>query len=111
MIDWSRVSELRDEIGAEDFEEVAALFLEEVSFSIAALGDGCRRARDLEEAMHALKGAALNLGFAALADLCLAGERAAAKGDMRAVLPHEVRTVFEASVADFERDRSSKLAA
>ena len=30
MIDWSRVNELRDEVGAEDFEEVVELFLEEV---------------------------------------------------------------------------------
>ena len=30
MIDWARVSELRDEVGAEDFEEVVQLFLAEV---------------------------------------------------------------------------------
>ena len=30
MIDWARVSELRDEVGPEDFEEVLHLFLEEV---------------------------------------------------------------------------------
>ena len=30
MIDWQRVNELRDEVGAEDFEEVVDLFLEEV---------------------------------------------------------------------------------
>ena len=29
MIDWARVSELRDEVGAEDFDEVVELFLEE----------------------------------------------------------------------------------
>ena len=30
MIDWPRVKELKDEIGAEDFGEVVDLFLEEV---------------------------------------------------------------------------------
>jgi hypothetical protein len=31
MIDWDRVQELRDEIGAEAFGEVVELFLEEVT--------------------------------------------------------------------------------
>ena len=39
MIDWARVSELRDEVGAEDFDEVVELFLEEVDEAIAALCD------------------------------------------------------------------------
>ena len=39
MIDWARVSELRDEVGAEDFDEVVELFLEEVEEAIAALRD------------------------------------------------------------------------
>ena len=39
MIDWARVSELRDEVGAEDFDEVVELFLEEVDEAIAALRD------------------------------------------------------------------------
>ena len=39
MIDWARVSEFHDEVGAEDFDEVVALFLEEVDEAIAALRD------------------------------------------------------------------------
>ena len=39
MIDWVRVSELRDEVGAEDFDVVVELFLEEVDEAIAALSD------------------------------------------------------------------------
>ena len=30
MIDWTRVQQLKDEIGASDFEEIVVLFLEEV---------------------------------------------------------------------------------
>ena len=37
MIDWTRVSELRDEVGAEDFDEVVELFLEEVDEAIKIL--------------------------------------------------------------------------
>ena len=39
MIDWARVSELRDEVGAEDFDVVVELFLEEVDEALAALSD------------------------------------------------------------------------
>ena len=39
MIDWASVSELRDEVGAEDFDEVVELFLEEVDEAIIALRD------------------------------------------------------------------------
>ena len=39
MIDWARVSELLDEVGAEDFDEVVELFLEEVDEAIVALRD------------------------------------------------------------------------
>ena len=39
MIDWARVSERRDEVGEEDFDEVVELFLEEVDEAIAALRD------------------------------------------------------------------------
>ena len=34
MIDWDRVSELRDEVGAEDFLEVVEMFLDEVNEEI-----------------------------------------------------------------------------
>ena len=39
MIDWARVSELRDEVGAEDYDDVVELFLEEVDEAIVALRD------------------------------------------------------------------------
>ena len=74
MVDWERVRALRDEIGAEDFDEVVALFLEEADPAIAALSGEGRAGPD---ALHFLKGAALNLGFAALADHCAAAERQA----------------------------------
>ena len=69
MIDWSRVTELRDEIGAEDFLEVVDLFLSEVGEQVTALefSPVC----DLPDALHAIRGSALNLGFSALAALCV----------------------------------------
>lgn len=77
MIDWTRVSDLREEIGAEDFAEVVEIFLEEVEAAMENLGDDHA---GLEAKLHFLKGSALNLGFADFSDLCGAGENRAADG-------------------------------
>ncbi|WP_322867234.1 hypothetical protein U5922_014250 [Aquicoccus sp. G2-2] len=42
MIDWRKVTELRDEIGEEDFAEVVDLFLAEIDEAIGQLCRGCR---------------------------------------------------------------------
>jgi len=78
MIDWNRVGELRDEIGTEDFAEIAIVFLDETDTGIAAL-PGVPQS-GLSQHLHALKGSALNLGFADFARLCQAGEAAAGRG-------------------------------
>ena len=80
MIDWTRVHELRDEIGADDFDEVVDLFLEEADEAIARLTSD-DTAKSLEADLHFLKGAALNLGLAAFATVCQDGERRAAMGE------------------------------
>jgi histidine phosphotransfer protein HptB len=80
MIDWSRVNELRDEIGAEDFDNVAEMFLEEADEVIARMAPQ-DSAKSVEADLHFLKGAALNLGFSAFAALCQDGERRAGQGD------------------------------
>ena len=90
MIDWSRVDELRAEIGAENLSEVVDLFLEEVDEVAGRLGRAPDPTR-FEEDLHFLKGCAWNLGFAAFGAACQAGERLAAEGraadvDIRAVL-------------------------
>ncbi|WP_299684551.1 Hpt domain-containing protein [uncultured Tateyamaria sp.] len=110
MIDWQRVSDLRDEIGAEDFEEVVPLFLEEVSGVIDALSAGPDLSR-LEEDLHFLKGSALNLGFEAFSNLCSAGEKAAAAGHAAAVNVPEILDCFHASKATFEAGLSQGAAA
>lgn len=79
MIDWARVGELRDEVGADDFEEVFELFLEEVEDVIMRLRtspDPGQFAADF----HFLRGSALSLGFAAFSDLCQDAEKIASDG-------------------------------
>ncbi len=71
MIDWNRVAALREEVGAEDFDEVVELFLQEVDEEIETLAD---QSQGLAEKLHFLKGSALSLGFSEFSSLCQAGE-------------------------------------
>ncbi len=111
MIDWSRVEELVEEIGAEDFGEVVDLFLEEVESAISIFENGATDSVIAEEQMHFLKGAALNLGFESLAQLCLKGEKAASTGRPEVVSPAEIRDTFETSRVQFQADLPGRLAA
>lgn len=84
MIHWTRVNELRDEVGAEDFDEVIDLFLEEVEEVIERLRDDVNLAQ-LEQDLHFLKGSALSLGFSAFSTLCQDGEYKSANGQAASV--------------------------
>lgn len=110
MLDWERVRALRDEIGDDDFSEVVALFLEEADTAIATLAADGRAGAD---ALHFLKGAALNLGFAALADSCAAAEPQARSAGFVAAGPvvalyHETRAAFVAGL-DGQIRNSAKM--
>lgn len=107
MIDWGKVRELRDEVGAEDLQEVVDLFLEEVEGTIGELAHG----PELEAQMHFIKGAALNLGFSDLADACYKGEKAAAEGDGDSVDLDEVKSTFSASKSLFLAELTTRLTA
>lgn len=111
MIDWTRISELIDEFGPDDFAEVVDLFLAEVEGAIAQLDDLDKSPENWAEQMHFLKGAVLNLGFSAMSDLCRKGEEAARGGDITVVSAHDIRTVFDASRKQFELDLPARLAA
>jgi len=111
MIDWARVSELVDEIGAEDFGEVVELFLDEVETAISSLETADGNPVVVAEQMHFLKGAALNLGFENLAQLCMKGEKSAAAGRPEVVSADEVRQTYLSSREQFERELPDKIAA
>jgi len=95
MIDWTRVRELKDEIGEEDFAEVAEMFIGEVEEVIDRLKTSPEPER-YEEDLHFIKSSALNLGFDALSALCETGERKAAAGDSESV---ELAPVFASYAA------------
>lgn len=110
MIDWKRVQTLKEEIGAEDFEEVVPLFIAEVTEVTDRLREGAEMAC-LAEDLHFLKGSALNLGFAEFSALCHAGEVRAAAGEPEAVDVGAVVACFDQSLTVFEQGIGQGLAA
>jgi histidine phosphotransfer protein HptB len=98
MIDWKRVDELKEEIGADGFAEVADMFLDEAEGAVQALLRGLS-AEEIEGQLHFLKGSALNLGLSELAAICQDGERQAAAGEAVLVDVSLVVSVYRASRA------------
>jgi HPt (histidine-containing phosphotransfer) domain-containing protein len=96
MIDWKRVEELRTEIGADGFAEVAEMFLEEAEAAVQTLVAG-PRPEEVEGQLHFLKGSALNLGLSDLAAICQSGERKAATGFAAEIDTAAVAAVYRAS--------------
>ncbi|WP_431297747.1 Hpt domain-containing protein [Tabrizicola sp. BL-A-41-H6] len=100
MIDWNRVEQLRDEIGADDFLDVAGMFLEEADQTIELLSAGPPPGQ-IGSLLHFLKGSALNLGLADLARLCQDGEKLALSGDADQFDRGHLTAVYTASRAAF----------
>lgn len=99
MIAWSRVAELRDEVGVDDFDEVVDLFLEEVEEVINRLrgGDVSQLASD----MHFLRGSAMSLGFATFSEHCHVAERLAANGRAGEVNIADILATYDESKRAF----------
>lgn len=100
MIDWERIQELKEEIGEDDFAEVAEMFMNEVEHVIGRL-QLAPNPETYESDLHFLKSSALNLGFACLAGLCETGERQSASGEAGNVELAPIFACYEASKAAF----------
>ncbi len=110
MIDWKRVSELRSEIGEPDFDEVVELFLEEVEGLLSRLKTD-PKPELFHEDLHFLKGCSANLGFGALATMCLSGETIAAGGAPEKIDLPSIFDCYERSKTQFFDGLESGLAA
>ena len=110
MIDWTRISELRDEIGADDFTEVVELFLIEVEDEIEKL-QASDTPESIESELHFLKGSALNLGFKTFSELCQAGETAASQNHMDTIDIGQIIQCYEASKSMFLSGLDTQLSA
>lgn len=84
MIDWSQVHELKAEMD-DAFDEVVTLFIEEADEIVARLNQMpeivTNDSQTLAGDLHALKGAALNLGLRDFAARCSDGETLAQASD------------------------------
>ncbi len=101
MINWARVQELKDEIGEEDFSEIADMFMNEVEEVIERMRSSPDPAQ-YEADLHFLKSSALNLGFAELSALCQEGELKAASGATNSI---DLSTIFNS----YDRSKSAFL--
>lgn len=72
MVNWDRISELREEVGEDDLAEVITLFCEEVEEVLETLDTA--PASDLPGHLHFLKGSASNIGFEAVSNRCQSEE-------------------------------------
>lgn len=110
MIDWDRVTQLQDEVGEDDFQEVVDIFLDEMNEEMETFSPGMT-AQELEAKLHFLKGAALNLGLSQFAELCRVGEEAVRGGQTDTVDTASVVTCYHASIEEFSAIRSDDAAA
>jgi len=108
MIDWKQVDELRADMG-DAFDEIVEVFLQEVDDGIARL-ESAPRGPSLAADLHFLKGAALNMGFAAFADICARGEEAAQAGRGQEVDVKVVRDTYQQSREAFLTGLSRRAA-
>jgi len=100
MIDWNRVKDLQEEIGADDFADVVDLFLDEMETELPKLRQG-HGPGDLVAVLHFLKGGALNLGFTEFSNLCLIGEISAAEHGSAGVDVQEILGCYDKSRVAF----------
>lgn len=110
MIDWERVQALHDDVGAEDFDEIIDLFMEEVEEIVSSLGSNPDRST-LGDDLHALKGSALSLGFSDFCALCQEGETAAENGQADTIDIEAVLQSFSVSKQAFLNNLSQLNAA
>lgn len=107
MIDWSRVSELHEEVGDDALGEVLELFASEVVEGLERLEHASDPTAVAAE-FHFLKGAALNLGLDTVAQHCATGEGRARDGlpteDQRLAVATQFPTLCRTLVAEW-RDR------
>ena len=102
MIDWDRVVELHSELGAEEFDPVLEMFIDEVEGVVMSLKPD--DANELERHLHFLKGCAWNLGFSEFGSMCQRDEMMAARGEARRVSIDELVACYSTSKQVFMRD-------
>lgn len=94
-IDWTRLKDLREDVGGDGFAEVLELFLDELEAGVMLLS--ADPGKTSESQLHALKGAARNLGMEAVGQLCHDGEVSCADVGIDADFAVQLQDVYAAS--------------
>lgn len=97
MIEWTRIEELKSEVGEDEISEVLEIFCEEVGEVLAALAQA--DAKKLKSELHFLKGGAANIGFRDLSEMCAQFESALLLEPDIVVDISELKRVFRESTA------------
>ena len=108
MINWNQVHSLKQDVGDEDFDEVLALFFEEVEEAIRRLRQPVETAR-LADELHFLKGAAMNLGFQSLSDCCRSGEEAVQQGKADSIDPRQFEVIYASAKQCFLAEAPNRI--
>ncbi|MEO0917385.1 MAG: Hpt domain-containing protein [Pseudomonadota bacterium] len=93
----TRISELKEEVGEDDFAEVIGIFFEEVEEVLEELPTS--NGERLAEKLHFLKGSALNLGLDAVGNLCRDAETRLRSDPSNLPNIAEILAIYEASKA------------
>ncbi len=80
MIDKTRINELAAEIGLEDVQVIAAVFLDEAMLTVDRLAEGLPP-EEVSRAMHFLRSGALNIGLRGIALLAEEAEAKSNRGE------------------------------
>lgn len=100
MVNWDRISELREEIGEADLREVVSLFFWEIDEVLATLE--AAPPAEMPGHLHFLKGSALNIGFAAVSSRCQAEEVRLKENPAATADIQGIRADYSASKAELE---------
>ena len=109
MIDWTKVSELAEELGEDDFADVVGLFLSDSDTAVADLIETDDSGTALRDRLHYLKGSAMTLGFVDMTCLCAEGEKLAHAGSGDQVDRDAIGRAYAAARARLVADLPSRL--
>lgn len=98
MVNWDRISELREEVGEDDLSEVLALFCEEVEDVLEQLP--VAEQSSLKGHLHFLKGSALNIGLDDLSGLCQEEEKNLASDPTGSIRTDAIQLAYKAARAE-----------
>ena len=105
MIDWTRISELKSEVGEDDFAEVVEMFIEEVGEALEVLRAGDRQSAP--EKLHFVKGSSLNIGLSKVSQLCELAENALREQPEEPMDFSQIFQAFDDSIVEFRATTSA----